>query len=92
MCMEILSIDWLGLTAEFLVDSYTDVCVVVDGDGLAVLAEQPVVETTTLCLVTEAMRLGGVDMLQELLDFRQVELARETFEAAVDDFMDRYEP
>jgi len=83
-------VDWVGLTGDFLVDYTEETCIVVDPDGQAALEIIGVADVVTLDLVAEALERGGEPMLQELLDFRHVELLRMELEEAMDEYVERW--
>jgi hypothetical protein len=88
--MELLSVDWVGLTADFLVGYTEETCIVVDPDGQAALEIIGVADVVTLDLVEEAMERGGEAMLQELLDYRRLELLRIELDQAIDEYVERW--
>jgi len=88
-----LSIDWLGMTATVLVDYAVTGIIIVDSDGIATLLEQIDMNVMEIDLVQFVMWYFGPNLgpllLEELLELRHVMLAKQQFEDAMDEYMER---
>ena len=85
MCRELINIDWFNLTAEFVVGEASKMFIVVDSNDNAIITEVIYDLIETVDLIAELMRLGGISMVRETLDYRDMVLV---LEGAVADYED----
>jgi hypothetical protein len=84
------SIDWLGLTADVIIDCAVETVVVVDPSGRVVDMEAIDIEVEKIDLLPFVLHNFGHVGLERMLDWRKVMLAKEEFEDALDEFEERH--
>ncbi len=83
-------IDWLGMTATIVIDFAVECVIVVDSQGNAVIMEAVDIEVVQIDLPEFVLDCCGPDLgplvLDRLLAMREVMLAKEAFEKALDEY------